>query len=182
MSHLKLALLPLGLLSWFLVDLAQAKHVIDVNAYFEDCENGLPLPAVNIDELESLEDEEGNSMLNGNMVFNENYSAPVELKISTERMKQGSWTNGEVNRNIDDICSLLKENIEPWYVMTKLMSDCPFEAGQVESFDHAVLGDLGLDIPAPFAGDWRLYAEVTSVRNERKVTECVRISFAIKEI
>ncbi|XP_053691069.1 uncharacterized protein LOC128739598 [Sabethes cyaneus] len=182
MSHLKLTILPLAVLVLFLQELVQAKYVLDVNAYFEDCENGIPLPAVNIDELESLENEEGNSVLNGKIVFNEEYKAPIELRVYSERLKQGSWTTGEISRNVDNICPLLKVDSEPWYVLSSLMSDCPFKAGQVEHFDHAVLGDLGLDIPEPFAGDWRLYTEIISDRNNEKVVECTRISFAVKEI
>lgn len=46
---------------------------------FQECDNGKPVPAIKLDNFESLQDDEGNALLNGNMVFDDEYNDPIEV-------------------------------------------------------------------------------------------------------
>ncbi|XP_058840058.1 uncharacterized protein LOC131695551 [Topomyia yanbarensis] len=163
---------------------AQGKNVVDITDYFQDCENGKPLPAIDVSELESLEDDNGNPTLNGKFKIEGDYNDPIKLKVYSKRLKQGTWTNGEISRDIPNLCLLLTSNWEPWYPMSSKMQrkKCPYNAGHVETFDNILMGDMGMDIPDAFSGEWQMYIEATTSRGGEKVTECVRLAFTIKEI
>lgn len=57
----------------------QAENIIDIADFFQDCDNGQPAPAINMDELQTLQDDDGNSVMNGNMVFEGEYNDPIEV-------------------------------------------------------------------------------------------------------
>lgn len=57
----------------------RAEYIVDIADFFQDCDNGQPAPAFNTDELQTLQDDDGNSVLNGNMVFEGEYNDPVEV-------------------------------------------------------------------------------------------------------
>ncbi|XP_055643948.1 uncharacterized protein LOC129780068 [Toxorhynchites rutilus septentrionalis] len=177
-------MLGVGLLLFTFGGIAQGKSVVEIDDYFRQCGDGKVIPGVDLSGLESPQDDEGNSLLHGRMVYKKAYNPPIKMKIHTERFKQGSWTSGEISRDVDDICPLLMSRAEPWYIFTSLMKqqECPYEAGHVETFDMAKVGDMGLDIPEHFEGDWKMYVDVTTTRDDKEVTECFMIAFSIKEI
>ncbi|XP_062559344.1 uncharacterized protein LOC134224114 [Armigeres subalbatus] len=187
MFYSKLEGLPLVLLSLAVSVMAQAEqaeYVIDISDMFQECDNGKPVPAIKLDNFESLQDDEGNALLNGNMVFDDEYNDPIEMKMYSTRLKQGSWVDGEISRDVMNICPLIMSSSEPWYVITSAMKqqDCPYKAGHKESFELLPMGDMGFgSIPESFAGDWRLYVETTTQRGDDKVTECFRVAFSIVE-
>ncbi|XP_029723224.1 uncharacterized protein LOC115264061 [Aedes albopictus] len=162
----------------------QAEYVIDIEDFFQDCDNGKPFPAIKLDNYESLQDDEGNSLMNGQLKFEDEYNDPIEMKIYSTRQKQGSWVDGEISRDVMNVCPLIMSSSEPWYSITSAMKqqDCPYPAGHTESFELLPLGDLGFgSIPESFAGSWRLYVETTTERSGEKVTECFRVAFNIVE-
>ncbi|EAT38094.1 AAEL009978-PA [Aedes aegypti] len=162
----------------------QAEYVIDIEDFFQDCDNGKPFPAIKLEDFETLQDDEGNSLMNGNLIFADEYNDPIEMKIYSTRQKQGSWVDGEISRDVMNVCPLIMSSSEPWYVITSAMKkqDCPFEAGHTEKFELLPMGDMGFgSIPESFAGNWRLYVESTTQRGAEKVTECFRVAFSIIE-
>ncbi|XP_065081676.1 uncharacterized protein LOC135704171 [Ochlerotatus camptorhynchus] len=162
----------------------QAENIIDIADFFQDCDNGQPAPAINMDELQTLQDDDGNSVMNGNMVFDGEYNDPIELKMYSTRLKQGSWVDGEISRDVPNACPLIMSSGEPWYVLTAAMKqqDCPYAAGHTEKFEMLIMGDMGFEnIPDTFVGDWRLYVEIKTQRGAEKVTECFRVAFSIVE-
>ncbi|XP_058451975.1 uncharacterized protein LOC131430784 [Malaya genurostris] len=173
---LLLLVLPLGLI--------KGKNVLEITDFKQDCENGLPNIAIDNSELETLENDDGNSILNGMFRFEDDYNDPIAFKAYSERLKHGSWTSGEISRDEPNICPLILNTEEPWYLVTGLMNQttCPFKAGHSESFSNVVMGDLNMSIPDSFTGDWRINIEITVQRNGEKYTECVRMLFTIKEI
>ncbi|XP_039452908.1 uncharacterized protein LOC120431845 [Culex pipiens pallens] len=165
------------------ISLAKGEYVVEFTDYGGDCENGKPMPNVDFSDLETVEDDEGNGFLTGKIVFKSEYNDPIELKVYTERQKQGAWTAGEISRDVLNMCPLLTAPSEPWHLFTSAMKhqECPFPANHEETFDMLPLGDINMQFPDTFAGNWRLFAEVTTPREGVKVTECMRVGFLIKE-
>ncbi|XP_055605862.1 uncharacterized protein LOC129754031 [Uranotaenia lowii] len=152
---------------------------------FEDCGNGKPLGAVDMSQLEIIRrDEDGMMFLNGQFKFLEEYDSPIRIHFRTMRRERGRWNNAIASRLILDFCTAMKDPMEPWYNISSAFKNnkCPFKAGSVEEFNMKELGQLGKRVPVMFAGEWRLYMEVSSKRNGAMVEECLLMPVNLVEV
>ncbi|XP_058451974.1 uncharacterized protein LOC131430783 [Malaya genurostris] len=175
-TQLVLVLLILG---W-----AKGKNVVEITDFWQDCENGKPMISVDLTDLEMGEDDEGNPTLMGKFVFEADFNDPTKMIVSSERLRQGTWTPDAITRDVANMCPLILEENEVWYAVSSQMNQttCPFKKGHVESFSNVLVNSYGVDIPHSFIGDWRIYIEVTTEREDGEHTECFRMVFTIKEI
>ncbi|EDS45913.1 conserved hypothetical protein [Culex quinquefasciatus] len=167
-----------------------AEYVLDIVDYQQDCENGMPKFGMDMSDLDTNLDEEGNPTATGKIVFTEEYNDPISVHAYTKRFLHGSWEDGEISRDVTNLCSLLTVPVEPWYPFFSAMKNqgCPFEKGvcyrkkHEEYLENVALGDVPINFPSTFAGEWRMYLEINTSRGGQSVTECMRIAFDIKEV
>ncbi|KAL9707149.1 hypothetical protein quinque_010667 [Culex quinquefasciatus] len=75
---------------------------------------------------------------------------------------------------------------ELWYPYTRLLKQktCPYKAGHEEHINNMNIGNFAamLKVPPSFIGEWRMYYEITSTRNGKRVVECMMIPITVSEV
>ncbi|XP_039443220.1 uncharacterized protein LOC120423461 [Culex pipiens pallens] len=170
----------------FLFQTVYAKFVFnfDLEDNFQQCEEGVPMPAINMSMLQFSELDDASMQVTGRVLFEADYHSPIALRLYSIRKMRGSWVAGEISRSDYDICMKLQIPTEPWYTFTKHFQQkrCPFKKGHEEILPEIPYQDLGFGLPAEFAGEWKIFLEIIMNRNGRKVKECLTIPTTILEV
>ncbi|KAL9707146.1 hypothetical protein quinque_010664 [Culex quinquefasciatus] len=144
------------------------------------------MPDVNMALFSVLPQEDGTMVLNGTVKINKDYGNPTRWRMYSERLEQGKWHPGIVSRDIPNICAVLQVPTEAWYQFTKHLrqKQCPFKAGYTEHVVDLNIGNVAsaFDTPPQFIGDWRIYHEITTLRNGRFVKQCYMVPTTISEV
>ncbi|XP_039434544.1 uncharacterized protein LOC120416764 [Culex pipiens pallens] len=164
----------------------QATVTIDFDEDLRECGNGLPMPDMDMSQFSILPQDDGSLLLNGTVTINKSYNDPTRWKMYTERLEQGKWNPGIVSRDIPNLCPVLKMPSEPWYQYTKHLENvnCPIKAGYVERLDNLNIGNMAavFDVPPQFIGEWKVYHEISTIRNGFPARECFMIPTTISEV
>ncbi|KAL9707143.1 hypothetical protein quinque_010661 [Culex quinquefasciatus] len=156
----------------------------DLEDNFKQCEDGIPMPALNMSTLKFSELDDSSMQVTGKVIFEDDYPPPIALRLYSLRKMRGAWVPGELSRSDFDVCMKLQIPTEPWYTFTKHFQQkrCPFRKGHEEILPDVPYQDLGLGLPADFAGEWKIFLEIIVNRNGRKVKECLTIPTTILEV
>ncbi|XP_038107527.1 uncharacterized protein LOC6033249 [Culex quinquefasciatus] len=159
---------------------------IDFDDDFRICENGKPLPEDDFSQFHIQPEQDGSITMNGTYRFKQEYGSPTRWNMYTERLERGSWIPGIVSRDVRDICLLLQMPHEVWYPYTHIMKQksCPYRVGHEEHINNMNIGNFAamLKVPPSFIGEWRMYYEITSTRNVKRVVECMMIPITVSEV
>ncbi|EDS34280.1 conserved hypothetical protein [Culex quinquefasciatus] len=108
------------------------------------------------------------------------------LLVYSKKLERGEWVSGFFNRVVQNVCPLLQMPTELWYPYTRLLKQktCPYKAGHVENGKPSNIGNFAdyLHLPPSFIGDWRMYYEITTTRNGRRVPECLMMAMTVSEV
>lgn len=127
-----------------------------------------------------------------------------QLLVYSKKLERGEWVSGFFNRVVQNVCPLLQMPTELWYPYTRLLKQktCPYKAGvridtrkchssenniivkHVENGKPSNIGNFAdyLHLPPSFIGDWRMYYEITTTRNGRRVPECLMMAMTVSEV
>ncbi|XP_062551772.1 uncharacterized protein LOC134217033 [Armigeres subalbatus] len=166
--------------------IVQAAVTIVIDEEIHECGGGVPLPYVDISEVQIITQEDGTITVNGTTRFSEDYESPTKWKMYSKRMQRGQWVSGVVSREVWNLCPLLLSPTELWFpLMVKMQKNsCPFLKGYEEHMDMINLGNPGilLKIPPEFIGEWQMYHEFTTTRRGLSVKECFMSPISIMEV
>ncbi|XP_062551771.1 uncharacterized protein LOC134217032 [Armigeres subalbatus] len=157
---------------------------------FEDdiheCDNGLPLPHVDISQVQIYTEDDGTITINGTTRFTNDYGGPVRWKMYTKRLERGQWVAGIIQRDVFDMCAILTVPNELWYPLVKKLNKqkCPFQKGYEEHMNMINLGNPAemLNFPPEFVGEWQSFHEITTNRRGFPAKECFKASMSITEV
>ncbi|XP_055637620.1 uncharacterized protein LOC129776175 [Toxorhynchites rutilus septentrionalis] len=171
-------LLLLGLCSY-----SDGRMMFDFQGEYLECGNGLPMLGGDMSKMYVFTDENNTLLLDGVFLYTKDYYSPIKWSVTSEHLERGSWRPGIISKVVPDMCAVILNPLEPWYVVTRTMQQtkCPYLTGHEESFHMLELGNLGINFPHAFAGDWRFYLNVTVTRNGRKVMECLFVEVSVIE-
>lgn len=71
------------------ISFSQAEYVLDIVDYQQDCENGMPKFGMDMSDLDTNLDEEGNPTATGKIVFTEEYNDPISVSAEISASAAG---------------------------------------------------------------------------------------------
>ncbi|XP_029708596.1 uncharacterized protein LOC109419727 [Aedes albopictus] len=181
-----LILLKCSLLLVFLSRPSESKFAVELNDDFDQCSPDIPILSINTSKLVFSPIEGGSTSMHisGDLVFMEDYIAPVEVNFWSLHLERGTWVPGSIERTERDLCGKLMSPLEPWFFLVRHFhrKRCPFKAGHVETLPDVEVGNFGLELPASFAGDWKFFLQMDRRLQGRLVKQCLVLSASIVEV
>ncbi|XP_065078869.1 uncharacterized protein LOC135701855 [Ochlerotatus camptorhynchus] len=162
----------------------QAKYSF-VADQITECDNGLPFVSIDFSNFEIINQDDGTLFYNGSLTMLKDFNSPWRIKITSKRLERGTWQPGIIAKEIFDLCKIIGNPLEPGiYKVTQMLDKkaCPFNAGHSEQFDMVNVGTYGLNLPPSFAGDWKFYVEIWTVRRGTIDHECYIFPATVYEV